>query len=210
MPSSSVANLFSIWNNIYPQSIPLKSIWKKIWSAIPKYVCWQLWLARNQQIFIETKHTPLQVAAKAKSFLLEAVQQQYVKEYTLLSPKEKRWIGMLEPRPHRQLLPPQKANQDWRIIEENDKFEQWWRSQKLTTIFFDGASKGNPSDVGAGRAIYSIDGIAKDCFSWGLGQKSNNQAEILGFLKACHIARDKGVKELQVFGDSELIIKSLK
>ena len=29
-------------------------------------------------------------------------------------------------------------------------------------------------------------------------------------LKACNIARDKGVKELQVFGDSELIIKSLK
>eukprot|EP00253_Pinus_taeda_P008973 PITA_08973 len=165
----------------------------------------QLWLARNQQIFREISHTPLKVAAKAKSFLLEAAQQQYFKEDPLLMPEEKRWLGTLEPHPHKQLSFPKKTNQEWRIREEDDKFQLWWRTQNLTTIFFDGASKGNPGSAGAGGVIYSIDGIAKDCFSWGLGQKSNNQAEILGLLKACNIARDKGAKDIQVFGDSELI-----
>lgn len=115
------------------------------------------------------RHTPLQVAVKAKSFLLEAIQQQYFKEDPLLLPEEKRWLGALEPNPHKQLLSPQKANQEWCIRKEDDKFQLWWRSQNLTTIFFDRASKGNPGDAGAGGVIYSIVGIAKHCFKWGLG-----------------------------------------
>lgn len=144
----------------------------------------------------------MKVAAKAKSFPLEAVQQQCFKEDPLLMPEEKRWLGTLEHHPHKQLFSPKKANQEWRIREEDEKFQLWWMTQNLTTIFFEGASKGNPGSAGAGGVIYSIDGIAKDCFSWGLGQKSNNQTEILGLLKACNIARDKGAKDIQVFGDS--------
>eukprot|EP00253_Pinus_taeda_P008792 PITA_08792 len=209
-PQNNVADLYANWNRIYPQRIPSKSFWKKIWTAIPKFVCWQIWLARNQQIFKEISHTPLKVASKAKSFLLEAAQQQYFKEDYLLMPEEKQWLGMLEPQPHKQLSFPKKTNQEWRIREEDDKFQQWWRTQNLITVFFDGASKGNPGSAGAGGVIYFTDGITKDCFSWGLGQKSNNQAEIYGLLKACIIARDKGAKDIQVFGDSELIIKSMK
>eukprot|EP00253_Pinus_taeda_P011429 PITA_11429 len=49
IPSQTyVADLYANWNRIYPQCIPSKSFWKKIWTAIPKYVYWQLWLARNQ------------------------------------------------------------------------------------------------------------------------------------------------------------------
>ena len=39
--------------------------------------------------------------------------------------------------------------------------------------------------------------------------KSNNQAELLGLTKACLIAREEGIKDIQVFGDSEIIIKNL-
>jgi ribonuclease HI len=107
------------------------------------------------------------------------------------------------------LLSPQTVNPYWRIRDDDDTFQSWWRSQNLTTILFDGASKGNPGVAVAGGVIYSPDGSSKDCFYWGLGQKSNNQADILGLLKACLIAREKGVKDLQVFGDSEIIIKKL-
>jgi ribonuclease HI len=82
-------------------------------------------------------------------------------------------------------------------------------TKNITTIFFDGASKGNPGAAGAGGVIYSPNGTTRDCFCWGLGQKSNNQAELLGLIKACLIAREKGIKDLQVFGDSEIIIKNL-
>lgn len=74
-PQNTVADLFASWNNIYPHSIPSKSFWKKIWTAIPKFVCWQIWLARNDQIFNKNRITPLQSAAKAKALLLEAAQR---------------------------------------------------------------------------------------------------------------------------------------
>jgi hypothetical protein len=151
----------------------------------------------------------LQVVAKAKSFLLEAAKQQYFKEDPSLLPEEKRWLGPLVPYPRKYLLSPQTVNPDWCIRDDDDTFQSWWWSQNLTTIFFDGASKGNLGVAGAGGVIYSPDGSSKDCFYWGLGQKSNNQAKILGLLKACLIAREKGVKDLQVFGDSKIIIKKL-
>jgi ribonuclease HI/exonuclease III len=208
-PQSTVAALFASWNNIYPQGIPTKSFWRKIWTAVPKFVCWQLWLARNDQIFNGHTRSPLQVAVKAKALLLETAQHQYFNEDPLLRPEERRWLSPLEPSPRKLLLTPQTVNPEWRIRESEDSFTNWWKSKKLTTIFFDGASKGNPGNAGAGGVIYSSDGILRDCFCWGLGQKTNNQAEILGLLRACLIAREKGDKDLQVFGDSELLIKKL-
>ena len=90
-----VADLFASWSQYYSHRIPSKYFWHRIWIALPKYVCWQIWLARNQRIFKELLYTPLQVAAKAKSFLLEAAQYQYFKEDHLLLPEEKRWLGRL-------------------------------------------------------------------------------------------------------------------
>ena len=38
---------------------------------------------------------------------------------------------------------------------------------------------------------------------------SNNQAESYNLLKACQLAQEDGFKSIQVYGDSELLIKSL-
>ena len=46
-------------------------------------------------------------------------------------------------------------------------------------------------------------------FSWGIGQSTNNQEEILALLKACHLAKKARHKDLQIFGDSEILIKVL-
>eukprot|EP00253_Pinus_taeda_P023038 PITA_23038 len=58
-PQCSIADLFASWNMLYLQSIPIKSFWNKVWTAIPKFVCWQLWLARNEQIFNGHRLSPL-------------------------------------------------------------------------------------------------------------------------------------------------------
>ena len=97
----------------------------------------------------------------------------------------------------------------WRLRDTNEKFQDWWRKQGEASIFFYGASKGNPGIVGAGGVIYSLNGSRKDRFSWGLGQRTNNQEEILGLLKAYQIARENGNREIQVFRDSEILIKIL-
>ena len=54
------------------------------------------------------------------------------------------------------------------IFQQRDKeadFQAQWRSQAKATIFFNGASKGNPRRAGVGREIYSMDGTRVEIFS---------------------------------------------
>ena len=57
--------------------------------------------------------------------------------------------------------------------------------------------------------IYTANGIRINSFCWGLGHKTNNHAEILALFKAFQLAQGKGIKDVQVFGDSEILIKTL-
>ena len=75
--------------------------------------------------------------------------------------------------------------------------------------FFDGASKGNPRVSRAKGLVFSLDKLIKTSFSWGLGFMLNNQAESYGLLKAFQIAKELGFKSIQIFSDSELLIKTL-
>ena len=46
-------------------------------------------------------------------------------------------------------------------------------------------------------------------FGWGLGQSMDNQAEILALLKSRQLAKESRHKDLQIFGDSKILIKVL-
>lgn len=75
---------------------------------------------------------------------------------------------------------------------------------------FDGASKSNPGLAGAGAVIYENGNeIWSQSLFVGL-KETNNYAEykglILGLNKACEL----GIQNLQVQGDSQLIIKQMK
>lgn len=48
---SSVVSLFITWKDRCPHSFNNNSTWTKIWNEIPKYICWGIWLARNEVIF---------------------------------------------------------------------------------------------------------------------------------------------------------------
>ena len=57
--------------------------------------------------------------------------------------------------------------------------------------------------------IFYIGRNIETSFSWGVGQLTNNQEELLSLLKACQLAKAAGHNNLQIFGDSEIIIKIL-
>ena len=57
--------------------------------------------------------------------------------------------------------------------------------------------------------VLSPDNLTKFSFSWGLGSLSNNQAECYSLLMVTQIAKEKGYKSIQIFGDSEMLIKVL-
>ena len=56
-------------------------------------------------------------------------------------------------------------------------FNRWWTKIDYQSLFFDGASKGNPGLAGAGGVIFYPGGNRPIDYVWGLGKKSNNYAE---------------------------------
>eukprot|EP00253_Pinus_taeda_P024453 PITA_24453 len=170
----SISEMFLTWNARYPHRIVAKSLWSKVWVAAPKYVCWKVWLSRNEIIFNQTETSAEKVAEKAKNLLIETLRQSSAKDNTLRD-EERAWLGDFTPimGPPSVSRPPLKEN--WRIRDNVEGFQKWWKLQGKCTIFFDGASKGNPGRSGAGGIIYYSNG-SKECFSWGLGIKTNNQA----------------------------------
>ena len=76
-------------------------------------------------------------------------------------------------------------------------------------MYFDGCSKGNPGHAGIGAVIYqNADEL------WGASQyigdtKTNNQAEYSALIFGLQSAIDHNIKELLVYGDSQLVINQM-
>jgi ribonuclease HI len=97
----------------------------------------------------------------------------------------------------------------------NINTETFIDDNKLPTIdkyimYFDGCSKGNPGESGAGAVIYKNN---EEIWSRSVfvGEKStNNAAEYTGLLIGLNEAVKLGIKILHVKGDSLLVIKQMK
>ena len=77
-------------------------------------------------------------------------------------------------------------------------------------VYTDGGSRGNPGPSATGIVIYDQHNkiILEDAEY--IGETTNNQAEYQAVKKAISLALKLGAKQLQVFMDSELIIKQLR
>jgi RecQ family ATP-dependent DNA helicase len=79
------------------------------------------------------------------------------------------------------------------------------------TLYFDGASKGNPGIAGAGAVIY--DSNKKELWSSSIFvgiNETNNTAEYNGLIMGLTQAVEMKINNLIVKGDSELIVKQMK
>ena len=76
-------------------------------------------------------------------------------------------------------------------------------------VYFDGASRGNPGPASVGWVIVTGDGIAAEG-SETIGRATNNQAEYEALIRALEAAADFGFREVEVRGDSELIVKQVR
>ena len=80
------------------------------------------------------------------------------------------------------------------------------RPNELYILQFDGASKSNPGNAGAGYVIYNAKREKMYSNYMNLGIKTNNQAEYSGMIYGLKSAQNLGIKTLEVAGDSQLII----
>ncbi|HEX21041.1 MAG TPA: ribonuclease HI family protein [Actinobacteria bacterium] len=83
-------------------------------------------------------------------------------------------------------------------------------SNNKLIVFSDGAARGNPGPAGAGglvRARKNQEILAKTCEY--LGEKTNNVAEYMALLLTLNQARQWPTAELEIFADSELMVRQL-
>ena len=76
-------------------------------------------------------------------------------------------------------------------------------------VYFDGAARANPGPAAIGWVIVTGDGIVTEGGER-IGRTTNNQAEYEALIKALAIAADYGFDELDIRGDSELIVKQVR
>lgn len=76
-------------------------------------------------------------------------------------------------------------------------------------LYSDGAARGNPGLAGAGAILVEPSGQVVDRLGKFLGTQTNNFAEYMGLLLGLRRARELNVREVEVFADSELMIRQL-
>jgi len=76
-------------------------------------------------------------------------------------------------------------------------------------VYFDGAARGNPGPAAVGYVVVTNDGIVAEGGER-IGRATNNQAEYEALTRALEVARDYGFDEVDVRGDSELIVKQVR
>lgn len=76
-------------------------------------------------------------------------------------------------------------------------------------VHVDGGSRGNPGRAAAGAVVSTPEGEVLDEASELLGIATNNVAEYRGLLLGLARARALGATEVEVVGDSELIVKQV-
>lgn len=76
------------------------------------------------------------------------------------------------------------------------------------TLFFDGACRGNPGPMAIGVVLMDKGRKVKE-ISRSIGTGTNNIAEWSALVEGLKLATAYGCKELEVYGDSQLIIKQI-
>jgi len=76
-------------------------------------------------------------------------------------------------------------------------------------LYSDGAARGNPGPSGAGAVLVAPSGQVVERLGKYLGVQTNNFAEYTALILGLQRASELGVDEVEVFADSELMIRQL-
>jgi ribonuclease HI len=206
-PHPSLGN----WDKYYRGSFKDKPVLKRIWRAMPKFICWQIWLTRNNFFFQGTVSPPQTVAAKEKLLLSESMNSKSLKieDPTKWNVREKDWMASFNLRISKHTNTTNRSS--WQLHSILN-IEPWIQKKKVHTLCFDGASKGNPGEAGGGGGggvLFEPGGKKSLSYHWNLGTETNNKVEAYALLKGVQLSQTKEIRELVVLGDSKTIIRMM-
>ena len=78
------------------------------------------------------------------------------------------------------------------------------------SLYSDGASRGNPGNGGAGAVLYDRSGNVVATAKLFLGLCTNNEAEYRALILGLEEALKRGVRDLGIFLDSELLVRQIE
>ena len=77
-------------------------------------------------------------------------------------------------------------------------------------LWTDGGARGNPGPAAFAYVLEAEDGTVLDARGEAIGVATNNVAEYRGLVEGLRSAVERGVEELEVVSDSELIVKQMR
>jgi len=80
---------------------------------------------------------------------------------------------------------------------------------KKLSLFTDGGARGNPGPAGIGVVILEDEKVIVQYGKY-LGEATNNQAEYQALISGLETLKEMGTEEVDIFMDSELIVKQVK
>lgn len=112
-------------------------------------------LASKTPLIFQHKHTPVD-RIPTKSIMIEVVNTYNINPDwgTDIGNRESNWIIGIQPQDYRRIheIKPQ-LEHSWAPKVSFDDMSRWLLSQQFHTLFFDGASKGNPCKASTGGVI---------------------------------------------------------
>jgi len=77
-------------------------------------------------------------------------------------------------------------------------------------VHVDGGARGNPGPAAIGVVVTTPDGAEVAEVAETIGVATNNVAEYRALLRGIEIAREHDASELEIYGDSELVVKQVR
>jgi ribonuclease HI len=74
----------------------------------------------------------------------------------------------------------------------------------------DGGARGNPGPAAIGVVVHGADGAVLEELGEPIGEATNNVAEYRALLRGIELAAARGADELELIGDSELVVRQVE
>jgi ribonuclease HI len=78
------------------------------------------------------------------------------------------------------------------------------------TVNVDGGARGNPGPAAIGVVVRNDDGAIVEAVGETIGKTTNNVAEYKALLRGIELAAAHGADEVELIGDSELIVRQIE
>ena len=77
------------------------------------------------------------------------------------------------------------------------------------SLYTDGGARGNPGPAGIGAVLRDESGEVLGEIAQGIGEATNNVAEYVALISGLEMALDRGVTDIDIYMDSELVVSQL-